>query len=398
MSPTTDGSEAFGNPLCRLPHTPCVRREMVAPRNPEDSGRVSRSRPIAASISAAMIVLLLVGLVHATTGPTVGDVGGTGAVADSRDGAAAHLPTPTGTAAAAARPAPAPTSTVRTASRHIGRQRSASEVPPATTAVASSADADAGVDAPSTTRPIESTTSSIGPITRPVVVLYGDSLAWEARDAFEDSFAGHPNIQVHTRTFGGTAICDWLDQMAADVASLAPGIVVIEFSGNSFTTCMQDANGTALTGAAIDERYAVDAARAIAIFAATDTHVVFAGAPKSRPDAAAGVGRLNSMYSELADDHERVWYTDAGRSVLDGDGYTITLPCLSSEPCEGDYTSDGLLVNVVRNPDGVHFCPVSGDAVQGITDDCPEWSSGAYRYGQALAQPALDALAGSSIS
>jgi hypothetical protein len=184
--------------------------------------------------------------------------------------------------------------------------------------------------------------------------------------------------------------------MAADAASLAPGIVVIEFSGNSFTPCMKGANGVALTAEEIDGRYAVDAASAIAIFASIGTHVVFAGAPATRPDTASGIGRLNNLYSQLADDHDGVWYTDAGRSVLADDGYTITLPCLSSEPCEGGYTSDGLLVNVVRNPDGIHFCPVNGNAVYGVTDDCPEWSSGAYRYGRALAQPVLDALAVSS--
>jgi hypothetical protein len=184
--------------------------------------------------------------------------------------------------------------------------------------------------------------------------------------------------------------------MAADAASLAPGIVVIEFSGNSFTPCMKGANGVALTAEEIDERYAVDAASTIAIFASIGTTVVFAGAPTTRPDTASGIGRLNSLYSRLADEHDGVWYTDAGRSVLADDSYTITLPCLSSEPCEGGYTSDGLLVNVVRNPDGIHFCPVNGDAVYGVTDDCPEWSSGAYRYGRALAQPVLDALAVSS--
>jgi len=246
------------------------------------------------------------------------------------------------------------------------------------------------------TLPVESATPPIEPITRPVAVLYGDSLAWEARHAFEDSFADHPDIEVYTRTFGGTAICDWFDQMATDAASLEPGIVVIEFSGNTFTPCMQDANGVPVAGAAIDERYAADAATAIAIFTPIDTHVVFAGAPAPSPDAVTGVGRLNSLYSTLADDHDGVSYTDAGAAVLAGDSYTITLPCLSSEPCEGGYTSDGLLVNVVRNPDGIHFCPASGEAVYGITDDCPEWSSGAYRYGRALAQPVLDALAVSS--
>ena len=350
-------------------------------------------RPIAVSISAAVIALLIVGLVYIATGPTSG-AGGSATGADAPAGAAAHLPPPTATVAAAARPTPAPASTANDAVRAAGRQRSASEVAPVTTTAAPAPDAAA--DPTSPTHLVESAAEPVATITRPVVVLYGDSLAWEARHSFNEAFADQPHIQVYERTFGGTAICDWLDQMAADAASLAPGIVVIEFSGNSFTPCMKDTNGVALTAEEIDERYAVDAASTIAIFASIGTHVVFAGAPATRPDTASGIGRLNGLYSQLADEHDGVWYTDAGRSVLADDSYTITLPCLSSEPCEGGYTSEGLLVNVVRNPDGIHFCPVNSDAVYGVTDDCPEWSSGAYRYGRALAQPVLDALAGSS--
>ena len=336
-------------------------------------------RLIAASISVAGIALLVVGLVHATTGRPTEGAGGSGTAANAPAGGATHLPPPTVTAAAPVTTALAP---------------SADTVAPSADPVGPSADTDA--HSTSATRPIEPVAAQIGPMARPVVALYGDSLAWEARYAFADSFTDHPDVEVHTRTFGGTAICDWLDLMAADAASLAPGIVVIEFSGNSFTNCMHDANGVPMSGEAIDERYAVDAASAIAIFASVGTHVVFAGAPVFGPDAASEGGRLNSLYSGLADDHDGVWYTDAGRSVLAGDSYTSTLPCLSSEPCGGGDTSDGLLVNVVRNPDGIHFCPVSGDAAQGVTDDCPEWSSGAYRYGRALAQPVLDALVGSS--
>ena len=372
-----------------------MRCEIVAPTDPDDGCRVSRSarsgRPIAASISVAGIALLVVGLVYATTGPTTGGSGSSAGEADVPSGAAALLPPPTATVAAAAGPAPTAAGTANTAVRAAGRQRSAPESAPVTTAVAPSTDAAAHPT--STTLQVDSATAPVPPVARPVVVLYGDSLAWEARHSFNDSFADQPHIEVYDRTFGGTAICDWLDQMAADAASLAPGIVVIEFSGNSFTPCMKGANGDALTAEEIDERYAVDAASTIEVFASIGTHVVFAGAPATRPDTTSGIGRLNSLYSQLADEHDGVWYADAGRSVLADDSYTITLPCLSSEPCEGGYTSDGLLVNVVRNPDGIHFCPVNGDAVYGVTDDCPEWSSGAYRYGRALAQPVLDALA-----
>src|SRR5262245_46354365 len=72
-------------------------------------------------------------------------------------------------------------------------------------------------------------------IERPLVVLYGDSLAWEAKDYFVAGFAQRPGVEVITRTFGGTAICDWLDTMRADAVELAPGAVVVEFSGNALT-------------------------------------------------------------------------------------------------------------------------------------------------------------------
>ena len=63
-------------------------------------------------------------------------------------------------------------------------------------------------------------------------------------------------------------------------------------------------HGVALTPEEIDERYAVDAASTIAIFASIGTPVVFAGAPTTRPDTASGIGRLNSLYSRLADEHD----------------------------------------------------------------------------------------------
>ena len=39
----------------------------------------------------------------------------------------------------------------------------------------------------------------------------------------------------------GPCLCDWLDDMQDDAAVLHPTSVVIEFSGNAFTSCMHDA-------------------------------------------------------------------------------------------------------------------------------------------------------------
>jgi hypothetical protein len=333
-------------------------------------------RPLVASISVVAAVVLIVGLLHATGDPTEGGSPGLAVGAP----AAAALTQPRSTAVAT-RPVTTVSARVQAVVRRRATATTANQSAPEAVAQESAAQPEpaAAVD-------------TIGPLTRPVVVLYGDSLAWESRQSFVESFADRPDVEVHTRTFGGTAICDWLDEMAADAASIAPGIVVVEFSGNSFTPCMYDASGVPVTGPAVTERYAGDAATVISTFAPVGTHVVFAGAPVSGPTSAA-VGRMNDLYRDIANGHDGVWYADAGAAVLVDDSYTITLPCLSSEPCQGGYNSDGLPVNVVRAPDGVHFCPVSGDAVQGVTDDCPVWSSGAYRYGRALAQPVIDALA-----
>src|SRR5689334_16100526 len=48
------------------------------------------------------------------------------------------------------------------------------------------------------------------------VELWGDSLAFEAKDDFTwEAAAGLPGgVQIETHTFGGTATCDWLDDIA----------------------------------------------------------------------------------------------------------------------------------------------------------------------------------------
>ena len=72
------------------------------------------------------------------------------------------------------------------------------------------------------------------------VILYGDSLAFESRDAFALALQRGNDIEVVDRTYGGTAICDQLDRMPQDLHDLQPAAVVIEFAGNNVTPCMQE--------------------------------------------------------------------------------------------------------------------------------------------------------------
>ncbi len=198
------------------------------------------------------------------------------------------------------------------------------------------------------------------PLASRTVVLYGDSLAWESRGYFTSTMATAGITHVITRTMGGTAICDALPSMQIDAATLHPDAVVVEFSGNAFTPCMRDASGQPFTGAALYAKYVADVEHIISIFAGSDTEVYFAGAPISLQEAQAHdayADLYNHMYASLTADNARVRYIDAGAAVLEHGRWTETLPCLADEPCTGRSGDSGLGVNVVRAPDGHHFCP-----------------------------------------
>jgi hypothetical protein len=224
------------------------------------------------------------------------------------------------------------------------------------------------------------------------VVLYGDSLAWQARGFFTAALAGAGITQVTTRTYGGTAICDWFGQMRADAAAIDPDAVVVEFSGNALTRCMRALDGSALTGAAYFQKYAADAAAVLDIFTPGHTLVFFAGAPISRGAERTGdptTPTLHTIYAAVARSTPYGRYTDAGASVLSGGRWTETLPCLAGEPCTGGRDANGTPVNIVRAPDGAHFCPGAPAAVRGVTTECSVWDGGAWRYGNAMAAPVI---------
>ncbi|MGH9026790.1 MAG: SGNH/GDSL hydrolase family protein [Acidimicrobiia bacterium] len=217
------------------------------------------------------------------------------------------------------------------------------------------------------------------------VALYGDSLAVEAQDFFVFRVAA--GAEVRTRTFGGTAICDWFELMREDAATWQPDAVVIEFSGNALTPCMRDGAGNPLTGDDHLRKYRDDTEEALRIFAGARAFIV--GAPVARDFDAAVMSRLNRQYKVIAARSDFADFVDAGRAVLDRGRYTAWLPCLPEEPCTGGTALDGTPFNVVRAPDGAHFCPGAPAASNGVTELCAIWSSGAYRFGTAIAEAVL---------
>ncbi len=178
------------------------------------------------------------------------------------------------------------------------------------------------------------------------VILYGDSLASEAQGYFRDALAAAGVGNVRTSTFGGTAICDWLDRMRFDAAALHPTAVVVEFSGNALTPCMLDGRGQSLAVAvnAYYRKYMNDAREVLRIFATSGTRVYFASAPKTRVaeeanDANAGL--LNTVYADLAAETPDASFVAAGTTLLQDGHWTATLPCLASEPCTGGVDAIG---------------------------------------------------------
>jgi hypothetical protein len=209
------------------------------------------------------------------------------------------------------------------------------------------------------------------PPPRPVVILYGDSLSWEARAAFDFSMGG--GVAVVHRNFPGLAPCDLLPSMAADAALLQPRAVVLEFAGNSLTPCMSGVTQSTLVG-----KYAVDVARAATTFTSRGIAVYLMGAPLLPGWSFDPTTGLRATYTAVAAQSPLASFTDAGASVLDRGAYTATLPCRPGEgPAAG--CAGGLIT--VRSPDRVHFCPVL------TTGPCPVWSSGAWRFGAAMAAP-----------
>jgi hypothetical protein len=170
--------------------------------------------------------------------------------------------------------------------------------------------------------------------------------------------------------------------MAADAAEWRPTVAVLAFSGDAFTPCM----GTVQLGSLqYYSNYRKDAQWAISIFRSAGTRVVLVGLPlDSSPSLSQNASALNDIYQSLSEGNSGVTYDDAGQAVMAKGAFTWSLPCLSAEPCTGPSGT-----NLVRAPDGVHFCPDGKTTLVGRLEECDVYSSGAVRFAAAMLTPAL---------
>jgi hypothetical protein len=211
----------------------------------------------------------------------------------------------------------------------------------------------------------------------PKVILYGDSLSVESQQYFVDRLQQGGKAEAIVRAQVGTAICDWFDEMEADVQNIRPTAVLIEFAGNPGPACV--GGQEPLT------KYREDAQHVVGIFNSQGIHTYFVAPPKQVP-----VGSTTSevpdpwreMYFHVALDNS-TRFADAGHAVFNhGIGqWTFKLPC--NDPGEPGCTNGEVQV---RDPsDGLHFCP---DRAGGPLVDCPGYGGyvpGAFRFGTTMA-------------
>ena len=135
---------------------------------------------------------------------------------------------------------------------------------------------------------------------------------------------------LHAHTYGGTALCDWLPRMRAALDQEHPAAVVLVFSGNNSTPCVQG-----LTGQALTDRYkaGVDSVLTMLTSGHYAANLVLIRVPISR-------GEANKAFINGWTVAPSAYVYDAGSAVAPNQKYVDTL--------------NGVRV---RTPDGVHLTP-----------------------------------------
>lgn len=266
---------------------------------------------------------------------------------------------------------------------------------------------------------------STGQPIRKSVIYVGDSIAVETRSVLGTEMAA-ANLRFAHSVKGGMAICDYFPEVEAEggagtfrtwdglpnlhdlVVSAKPGVVVMQFWGNSwqYTPCMNGPDDVALAPGsdAYFDHYAADAERAMVIIrdAAASANIsmptvswVLQGPDKGRPTRPE---RLNAIYTALAARWDTADVIDAGHEVSlaanyyepgSRYGFTQWLPCTTLERdtdhCDPSF---GGVAKIHKDDDDVHFC-------LGAVNDagvCDTWSPGIYRFALAISASVKDAL------
>jgi hypothetical protein len=206
------------------------------------------------------------------------------------------------------------------------------------------------------------TTSSPAP--RPVVAVFGDSLAYQAWGEIEVAVEAR-GYRLVGEAVPGAALCDAIDPAADAARTERPAYVVVAYVGNWGSACVGGVRGAALG------RVYGDAAEEILDDVAPARLVLVT--PPAIADAryAEIVPAVRAAYQDLAGRRPEVTLVD-GRSRLSPDGFAARLACLPAETAAEGCTAGRIRV---RDPDGLHLDDAGADG----------YSAGAHRWAATIA-------------
>lgn len=225
--------------------------------------------------------------------------------------------------------------------------------------------------------PARASTTTRPPSASPVVDVYGDSLTVQAAPALA-ALGRAAGLSVHVVAYYGLAPCDLAPEVRRGIAR-RPAALVLAFSGNNLTSCMQRA-GRPLSGVAYDDTYEHDLGALVSVAQARDVPVVLVAPPvfpvaKDDPPRAPLIAR----YARLAAGGDGVSLVRSASAL--GGAYRTTLPCLAGETAALG-CHDGRIV--VRDPASpIHFDELRMVGCRIAGDRCT-YSAGAHRYARAI--------------
>jgi len=225
-----------------------------------------------------------------------------------------------------------------------------------------------------------------------LVILYGDSLSFEAHGAFADRLSATTRAGLITRVLPGTSPCDHRAAMEEDRAE-RPDVVVIQFVGNNASPCITGPGGEELTGQALADRTEADVRAAVEMWAAAGARVVLVGGPDAPGLPGEASTQIADSYNRIVNewagrDLGRVRYADAAATVSGPDhGFARRLPCRAGEDAAAG-CADGEVT--VRSPDNIHFCPSRERDDRAAA--CATAAPGAVRFGEEMARVTALAL------
>lgn len=226
---------------------------------------------------------------------------------------------------------------------------------------------------------------AVGATTTPkTALIYGDSLTLEAKPVIVAKFAPKTSWRVRVQAIPGVALCEYTASLTADLAQYHPAVVTVETHGGDLdpiSGCYPD--GMVRDSPEYYEYYRGQLAAIFTVVRATGAKMVFFATP---PDKSAASQLEQTTLTAIAyEEAAKVPGTSiayGGRNALGGKTWRASLKCLVAEV--------GLLDCVggripVRAPDTVHFCPAGYPDFFSFFAGCTLYSSGALRYGKALA-------------